>query len=144
MQTWSGHSTDAYVIWMGRPRVAREARRQASPSSSFSLGTFHAALPEPKVSHGRCQSVFRDEPGGDQGYPGQTTPPFFFPCSLGVPQVSHEKVLDLISTSVLYIQASVFPGTCPYKVGFELCSNYVRFDVLIWGIVPHDDVICNF
>ena len=50
----------------------------------------------------------------------------------------------LISTSVLYIQASVFPGTCPYKVGFELCSNYVRFDVLIWGIVPHDDVLCKF
>ena len=22
------------------------------------------------------------------------TPPFIFPCSLGVPQVSHEKVLD--------------------------------------------------
>ena len=27
---------------------------------------------------------------------------------------------------------------------FELCSNYVRFDVLIWGIVPHDDVLCKF
>ena len=52
--------------------------------------------------------------------------------------------LLFISTSVLYIQASVFPGTCPYKVGFELCSNYVRFDVLIWGIAPHDDVLCNF
>ena len=50
----------------------------------------------------------------------------------------------IISTSVLYIQASVFPGTCPYKVGFELCSNYVRFDVLIWRIVPHDDVLCKF
>ena len=49
----------------------------------------------------------------------------------------------IISTSVLYIQASVFPGTCPYKVGSELCSNYVRFDVLIWGIIPHDDVICK-
>ena len=26
----------------------------------------------------------------------------------------------------------------------RLVSNYVRFEVLIWGIVPHDDVICNF
>ena len=51
--------------------------------------------------------------------------------------------LYIISTSVLYIQASVFPGTCPYKVGSELCSSYVRFDVLIWGIIPHDDVICK-
>ena len=34
----------------------------------------------------------------------------------------------LISTSVLYIQASVFPGTCPYKVGFELCSFW-RFNL---------------
>ena len=47
-------------------------------------------------------------------------------------------------TNVPYIQASVFPGTCPYKVGSELCPNYVRFDVLIWGIVPHDDVLCKF
>jgi hypothetical protein len=59
-------------------------------------------------------------------------------------QEKQKKKWLLISTSVLYIQASVFPGTCPYKVGFELCSNYVRFEVLIWGIVPHDDVICNF
>ena len=49
----------------------------------------------------------------------------------------------VISTSVLYIQASVFPGTCPYKVGSELCPNYVRFDVLIWGIIPHDNVTCK-
>ena len=34
------------------------------------------------------------------------------------------------------------------RVRTRLVSNYVRdyvrFDVLIWGIVPHDDVICNF
>ena len=66
-----------------------------------------------------------------------------------MPQIQHFlkkcwhsfKQTCFISTSVLYIQASVFPGTCPYKVGSELCSNYVRFDVLIWGIIPHDDVI---
>ena len=55
----------------------------------------------------------------------------------------YKLYIYVISTSVLYIQASVFPGTCPYKVGSELCSNYVRFDVLIWRIIPHDDVICK-
>lgn len=30
------------------------------------------------------------------------------------------------------------------RVKTRLVSNYVRFDVLIWGIVPHDDVLCKF
>ena len=34
------------------------------------------------------------------------------------------------------------------RVRTRLVSNYVRtmfvFDVLIWGIVPHDDVLCKF
>ena len=50
----------------------------------------------------------------------------------------------IFSTSVLYIQASVFWGTCRNKGMSELCSNYVRFDVLIWEIVVYDDFLCNF
>ena len=52
----------------------------------------------------------------------------------------------IISTSVLYIQASVFWGPCKNKGGsnyartmFELC----RFDVLIWGNVAKTSVLCK-
>ena len=50
-------------------------------------------------------------------------------------------------------QCPLYPGFCVprdvsvqgwFRTMFELCSNYVRFDVLIWRIVPHDDVLCKF
>ena len=55
-----------------------------------------------------------------------------------------ERCLKVVSTSVLYIQASVFWGTCRNKGMSELCSNYVRFDVLIWETVVYDDFLCNY
>ena len=39
-----------------------------------------------RSSEGKNLGLTRDK--------GQANPPFIFPCSLGVPQVSHEKVLD--------------------------------------------------